>query len=196
MAYSLSVSGGRWALVDRRKILKEFLVHDYPCCVPSGLLSPDGKRCKNAGPFDLSCDFAIDLDMCMRIAINYDFYATLIRCFQAGRYIFPVGHTFDAASERAERGSFLFYYAKDPGKSGCDESFPAAEHPKLIRDSIYFCTCRALLNGLAGLRARSGKLIRDTLWLIAREDPYLWNKLRIPWLVMREICLSFIPLTQ
>ena len=71
--------------------------------------------------------------------------------------------------------------------------FPAAEHARLIRDSIYFCTCRALLNGLAGLRARNFSIIMKTVRLIFREDPYLWNKLRLPCFVLREILISFRP---
>jgi hypothetical protein len=73
------------------------------------------------------------------------------------------------------------------------ELFPANERPKIIRDSIFFCSCRALLNGLAGIRARSPKLIWETIATVFREDKYFWNKLRLPWFVAREIFVSIFP---
>ena len=50
-----------------------------------------------------------------------------------------------------------------------------------------------LLNCLAGLRARRWKIIAGTLGLIRREDPFLWNKLRLPWFLFCQVLISFVP---
>jgi hypothetical protein len=68
------------------------------------------------------------------------------------------------------------------------------EWDKLVRDSLYFCTCRAaLLNGLVAVRKRSPKLLLETLQTILREDPYRINLLRLPFFAIREIVASLFP---
>jgi hypothetical protein len=43
------------------------------------------------------------------------------------------------------------------------------EWDKLVRDSLFFCLCRAvMLNGLAAARARSPKLLRKTIQTVRR----------------------------
>jgi hypothetical protein len=71
--------------------------------------------------------------------------------------------------------------------------FEPSERKKLQRDALFFCSCRALLNGLAGLRARNPRLISDTIRTIFREDPYWANKVRLPWFAIREILVSLFP---
>ena len=61
------------------------------------------------------------------------------------------------------------------------------------RDSFFFCSCRSLLNGLAGLRSRSAALIFGTLNTILREDGYLTNILRLPFWVIGQIWISLFP---
>ena len=59
--------------------------------------------------------------------------------------------------------------------------------------AIYFCSCRAILNILAGLRAKSPKLIIETIKTVFREDPYFINKLRLPFFAFREVWVSLFP---
>ena len=47
--YRFQVGDG---LVERARVLKEFLVHDYPCCVPSGLMYRGKLAVKRLGGFD------------------------------------------------------------------------------------------------------------------------------------------------
>jgi hypothetical protein len=58
---------------------------------------------------------------------------------------------------------------------------------------MFFCSCRALLNGLAGLRSRDPKLIFSTIKTILREDKYLSNWLRLPLFVLSQILVSVFP---
>jgi hypothetical protein len=67
------------------------------------------------------------------------------------------------------------------------------EWPRIVRDSIFFCSCRALLNGLAGLRSRSPRLILGTIRSILQEDRYVLNLLRLPLFVVAQIWVSLFP---
>jgi hypothetical protein len=64
---------------------------------------------------------------------------------------------------------------------------------KIVRDSMFFCSCRALLNCMAGLRARDPKLISATLHTIFREDRHPINWLRLPFWVIGQIWVSIFP---
>lgn len=185
--YRFQVGNG---LVGRREVLKNFLVHDYPCCVPSGIMYR-AEALKKVGPLDVKCGFAVDLDLAMRIAVHYDFY--YIDEVLSAWCFWKESET--AASHQTGFTIASFYYITR--KILADETamslFPPAERPRLIRDSIYFCSCRALLNVLAGIRARRWSIIADVFRVIWREDPYLINKLRLPLFILRQILISFIP---
>jgi glycosyltransferase involved in cell wall biosynthesis len=186
--YRFQVGDG---LVPGARILREFLVHDYPCCVPSGLMYR-GDAFREAGGFDPRSGFALDVDLAMRIAARHDFYY-IDQVLSSFRYT-PISLTAAMHSGGSDVAVFYYITRKTLGDPAAMKLFPAAEHRKLTRDSLFFCSCRALsLNGMAGVRARNGKIILRTLRLIFREDPYWWNKIRLPWFLAREICLSFVP---
>ena len=177
-------------LVPRQTALREFLVHDYPCCVPSGVLYRT--ECfQKLGSFDPKCDFAIDLEMAMRIAAHYDFYyidevLSSWRCMAAS-------HTSALHAQGFNAGAFYYITRKTLADPAALNLFAPRERPRLVRDSLFFCTCRAMLNCLAGLRARRWKIIAGTLGVIRREDPFLWNKLRLPWFIFCQVLISFVP---
>jgi hypothetical protein len=64
---------------------------------------------------------------------------------------------------------------------------------RTVRDSLFFCSCRALLNGLAGLRSRNPKLVLSTLKTITHEDRYVSNWFRLPLFVLSQIASSLFP---
>lgn len=178
-------------LVDRATVLKEFLVHDYPCCVPSGIMYRV-EAVRRAGGFDTRSDFALDLDLDMRIAVHHDFYY-IDQVLSSFRYT-PISLTSTMHATGANVAVFYYITRKILGDPEAMQLYAPSERKKLARDSLYFCSCRALLlNGMAGVRARRWKIIAQTLRLIFREDPYWWNKIRLPWFVAREICHSFVP---
>jgi glycosyltransferase involved in cell wall biosynthesis len=186
--YRFQVGDG---FVERAKVLKEFLVHDYPCCVPSGVMYRV-EAIRGAGGFDLKSDFALDLDLEMRIAIHHDFYY-IDQVLSSFRYT-PASVTSAVHSSGSKVGVFYYITRKILADPAAMKLFPPSEQKKLARDSLFFCSCRALLlNGMAGVRARNWKIITQTVRLIFREDPYWWNKIRLPWFVAREVCLSFVP---
>lgn len=177
-------------LIDRREMMREYLTHDYPCCVPSAIMLRT-EIFKRIGMLDPEADFALDLDLCMRIAVEYDFYY-IDQVLSSFRYV-PIGLT--AAFHQTGFKITTFYYItrKILADKRVEKFFPAEEWPKIVRDSIFFCSCRCLLNAIAGLRARNLKLIRATFKTIFEEDRYWWNQLRLPWFMFREVWVSIFP---
>lgn len=134
-------------------------------------------------------DFAGDLHKLMQVAMHYDFYY-VDEVLSSWRYL-PTCHTSSLHQSGLNISVFYRMTRQILDDQETRSLFPPEQWPRLMRDSYFFCSCRALLNGLAGLRARSPRLILDTLRSIFREDPYWWNKLRLPWFVVREIVVSF-----
>jgi len=177
-------------LINRKKILQDFLTKDYPCCVPSGVMWR--RECfTRLGYFDPKADFAIDLDFCMRIAAHWDFY--YIDHVLSSWRLLTVCHTATLHQTGMNIGAFYYITRKSLNDAASMQLFDPNERKKLTRDALFFCSCRALLNGLAGLRARNPRLILDTIQTLFREDPYLWNKVRLPCFVIREIGSSLFP---
>jgi glycosyltransferase involved in cell wall biosynthesis len=177
-------------LIDKQIILKDFLTRDYPCTVPSGIMIR-AECFQKFGKFDEAADFAGDLEKVMQIATEYDFY--YIDQVLSSWRLMTDNHTAALHKKGLNVGAFYYITRKILEQTKALELFPPDERPKIIRDSIFFCSCRALLNGLAGIRARSPKLIWETIQTIFREDKYFVNKLRLPWFVAREVFVSLFP---
>jgi len=190
-------------LIARRRILKDFLTRDYPCTVPTGIMFR-AEAFHRAGGFSTEYDFASDLEMCMRLAAEWDF-CYIDEVLTSWRFM-PSGHTADM-HQGVERSSttdqsstqagltitdFYKITRKSLGNEGVKKMF-ADEWGKLARDSLFFCSCRALLNVLAGIRSRKPKLILSTIKTILHEDTYVYNWLRLPLWAVREIFVSIFP---
>lgn len=174
-------------LINRKTILHDFLVRDYPCCVPSGILFRR-ELFQEVGELDSAADFAVDLDLCMRAALRYDFYY-IDKVLSSWRY-FPQNHT--ATLHRKGMPVEVFYYItrkilKDPAARMI---FAGQNWTRLERDSFFFCSCRALLNLQSAWKQRSLQLVGKTLILIWREDPYRMNLLRLPFFVIQQVWAS------
>jgi glycosyltransferase involved in cell wall biosynthesis len=176
-------------LVNRKKVLREFLTKDYPCCVPSGTMYLT-EAVRKAGPFDQRSDFAGDLDLCMRIAPYYDFYY-IDQVLTSWRFA-QSSHTTNLHTAGLNIGAFYFVTRRCLDNPVTQAMFKN-EWKKMVKESLYFCSCRALLNGLAALRARSPRLLLKTMKQIMREDPHPTNWLRIPFFALREIFVSIFP---
>ncbi len=176
-------------LIGRKKILYDFLVKDYPCCVPSGVMWR--RECfDRLGYFDPQADFAVDLDFCMRVAAHWDFYY-IDQVLSSWRLLASC-HT--ATLHQTGFPIEAFYYitrkclANEPVRKLFKDDWSA-----LVRNSLFFCSCRSLLNVSAGLRARNLKLIGATIKTILHEDDYFLNFLRLPLFAVHEIWVSLFP---
>jgi hypothetical protein len=143
------------------------------------------------GYFDPQADFAVDLDFCMRVAAHWDFY--YIDQVLSSWRLLTVCHTATLHQTGMNIGAFYYITNKSLSDETARQLFDQDEWKKLHRDAVFFCSCRALLNGLAGLRARNPHLIIDTIRTVFQEDPYWTNKFRLPWFVVREVWSSLFP---
>jgi glycosyltransferase involved in cell wall biosynthesis len=177
-------------LVDRKRLLRDFLTRDYPCCVPSGVLFRR-EFFDRYGVNDPAADFAGDLDLCMRAALHYDFYY-IDEVLSSWRY-FPENHT--ATLHRTGFPIHVFYYItrKILSDPEARRIFAGEDWGRLQRDSYFFCTCRSLLNFHAAVLQLNPRLFAATLALIWREDPYRANLLRLPLFALREMWNSLLP---
>jgi glycosyltransferase involved in cell wall biosynthesis len=183
-------------LIERRRVLRDFLTgvrsrkpSEYPCTVPSGFLLR-GEAFRRAGPSTEEADFAGDLALCMRVAAEWDFYY-IDQVLSSWRYV-PEGHTSRGHHTGLKISVFYSITRQCLAQEAVRQLF-RDEWEKTVRDSLFFCSCRALLNVLAGLRARSPKLIFSALNTILREDKYMFNRVRLPVFVVREILVSLFP---
>ncbi len=177
-------------LIDRKRLLKDFLTRDYPCTVPSGIMYR-AELIREMLPFDPALDFAGDLDVCMRIAASNDFFY-IDQVLSAWRFV-PASET--ATMHRSGSKIEVFYeitrrcLARDPVKK-----MFAGEWAKLVRDSYLFCDFRSLmLNGMAAVRARSPRLLFQTISHVFREDKHWTNLFRVPIFAMKEVFVSVFP---
>ena len=174
-------------LVNRKTILYDFLVRDYPCCVPSGVLFRH-EILRRIGGVDPMADFAGDLDLCMRAALYSDFYY-IDQVLSSWRY-FSQNYTANMHLNGMPIQVFYYITRKILKNPITRKMFVGLNWAKLERDSFFFCSCRALLNFQAALKQRSLRLAGKTLAVIWKEDPYRFNLLRLPFFVIREIWAS------
>jgi hypothetical protein len=176
-------------LIGRRRILKDFLTRDYPCTVPSGIMYR-AEALRRAIPVSADAEFAGDLELCMKLAAEWDFYY-IDQVLSSWRFM-PVNHTASLHQTGLNIRVFYNITRRCLASESVQEMF-RDEWTKIVRDGIFFCSCRALLNGLAGLRSRSPKLIFGTIKTILQEDRYVTNWLRLPLFVVEQIWISLFP---
>jgi glycosyltransferase involved in cell wall biosynthesis len=176
-------------LIGRNRIMKDFLTRDYPCAVPSGIMYRT-EALLAALPISREADFAGDLYLCMKMGATWDFYYA-DEVLTSWRFM-PECETARMHREGLKVGVFYFVTRASLENKLVQEMFKD-DWERTKRDSLFFCSCRALLNGLAGLRARSPKLIINTIKTILREDPDPVNWLRLPLFVIQQIWISIFP---
>ncbi len=174
--------------VPGREILRDFLTRIYPCCVPSGLLYR--RECfERLGSFDLSADFACDVELCMRFATKYDFYY-IAEPLNSWRFN-AQSDTVQIHKRGLNNSVFYSLACQYLARPDVQELFTAAELPNLIRRSYYFASKRCMLSVIAGMRSGNRKVIRDTMRTVHQSDPYLRNKLALPFGLLGE-CFSAV----
>jgi glycosyltransferase involved in cell wall biosynthesis len=176
-------------LIDRRRLMRDFLTRDYPCTVPSGIMYRT-EAMHRAGRFSVEADFAGDLEFCMRLGADWDFYY-IDEVLSSWRFM-PSCHTANLHQTGLKISVFYSVTRKSLANDSVKKMF-AGDWDRTVRDSIFFSSCRALLNGLAGIRSRSPKLILSTIKTIFREDKYVSNWLRLPLFALQQIFVSIFP---
>ena len=145
---------------------------------------------RQAGQFSSDYDFAGDLEMCMRLAAEWNFYY-IDEVLSSWRFM-PSCHTATIHQTGLKISDFYSVTRKSLANESVKKMF-GDEWGKIVRDSMFFCSCRALLNGLAGLRSRDPKLIFSTMKTIVHEDKYVLNWFRLPIFVLLRIFAAIFP---
>ena len=171
-------------LIKNTAILKDFLTETYPCCVPTGIMYR--KECfDRLGNFDLAADFACDLEINMRFAKRYDFYY-IAKPLVLWRYI-PSSATGNMHLQGINISRFYYITKRFLADPEVLALFPESERPRLIRDSYFFASFRAMLNVMTGLKTFNLRLIGKTLILVFREEKYFTNILKLPVVALKQI---------
>ncbi len=162
--------------VEQGKAMNDYLTNIYPCAVPTGFMF----RKELYEDPDPKFQFIGDIDLCMNFATKTDFYY-IDEFLSAWRYS-PSSETVSVLHSKGSE-SDIFYritkkylkYAKSPQKA------------------FFFASKRTTLNIVAGLRSNNPKLIIETIKTILYNDPYILNKLYLPFDILFEVLKSFIP---
>ncbi len=174
--------------VSGKTILKDFLTRVYPCCVPSGIMYR--KECfEKLGTFNKSFKFINDIEICMRIATEYDFY--YIDTYLSSWRYSPSSETIAILHKKGLSPDIFYnlteYYIKN---KKILEMFPKQERHSFIRDSYLFASKRTLLNIIAGIKSKNLKFIFSTLRTIRHRDPYVVNKFKLTFIILYEVLMA------
>jgi glycosyltransferase involved in cell wall biosynthesis len=177
-------------LIERKRLLRDFLTRDYPCCVTSGLLFR-AETFRSAWPVDPAVDFAGDLLLCMKMAAQSDFY--YIDEVLSSWRLMSDNHTARLHKDGLKISAFYNVTRQILALESVQELF-RDEWEKIVRDSLFFCSCRSLfLNGLAAMHSRNPGLLLGTIKTILQEDRSVMNHLRLPLWAIGQVWVSIFP---
>jgi|GEM_PF-645076 len=175
---------GHDSFVNKKQIMKDFLTKKYPCCVPTGIMYK--KECFNAiGGFDLQADFAGDVEICMRIATQFDFYY-INEALSSWRYN-RTSHTVNLQNKGYNLHAFYYLTKKYCSNKQVMSMFPKKEVKRIVKDSYLFASKRSLLNVLIGIKTLDIQIVIKSLKIILKNDPYITNILKLPFISIKEI---------
>ena len=156
-------------LVPRTRILLDFLTKKYPCCIPSALMYR--RDCfKRLGGLDLSMKFATDVEICMRISKQYDFYY-LDKLLTSWRFS-PSSLTVNLHQSGNDVEEFYYLTEKYLNDPEVKKDLNSRQWLRIQQDAYLFATKRCFLSILAGIHNRNLTIIANTLRLIYKRDPY------------------------
>ena len=152
--------------IKKEKIMNDFLTTIYPCCVPTGIMFRKSLFHSVKG-FDKTFKEISDLELCMNFATKMDFYY-INEFLSFWRY----SHFSATISVVHKIGIELDIYYKLVHKY----FLYTTSHQK----AYFFASKRTVLNVLAGVRSKNPTLVFETLRTILYNDPYVLNKIILP----------------
>ena len=156
-------------LVQRNRILLDFLTKKYPCCVPSALMYR--RECFDSlGGLDLSMKFATDVEICMRIAKRYDFF--YLNKFLTSWRFSPSSLTVNLHKTGNSVEEFYYLTEKYLDDPEVKSNLNSHKWSQIRKEAYLFATKRCFLAIIAGIQNKNFWLISKTLKLIYEKDPY------------------------
>jgi len=172
------------ALINKKKILTDFLTTVYPCCVPTGIMYR--RECfKKLGTFDQKAAFAIDVEICMRIALEYDFYYLdeILSSWRFNKY----SDTIHLHQKGFDINIFYYITEKYLNNEKTKSLFNENEWKKIVRKAYLFASKRSVLAIISGIRTYNYSIIYNSIKIICRRDKFFLNKLLLPISILYEI---------
>ena len=164
--------------INKEIIMQDFLTRIYPCCVPTGIMFRKSLF-KYVGGFDKKYSYVGDLDLCMNFATKMDFYY-IDEFLSSWRY----SNTSETVSILHKRGIMLDIFYKLTNKY--------LFHTQFKKNAYFFASKRTAINIFAGIRSKNLNLIFETVKTIIYNDPYLSNKIILPFNLFFEIIKSLL----
>lgn len=164
--------------VQKEKIINDFLTTVYPCCVPTGIMFRRSLFHSVKG-LDKIFNYISDLELCMNFATKMDFYY-INEFLSSWRYTQQSG----TVSVVHRKGIQLDIFYKLTKKY--------LSFTKNKRKAYLFASKRTTINIVAGIRSRNIKLIFETIKTILYNDPYLLNKIILPFNLFFEVIKSLL----
>jgi len=166
--------------VSKEKIMSDFLTSVYPCCVQTGIMYRKSLY-RSVNSSENMFRYIDDVDLCMRFATKMDFFY-INEFLSSWRYT----KTSDTISILHKKGTEqdVFYRLTNKYILYADSQ----------REAYFFASKRTALNILAGIQSKNIPLIFETLQSISRNDPYILNKLYLPFNLLSEVIKSFLSL--
>lgn len=164
--------------VRKEKIMNDFLTTIYPCCVPTGIMFRRSLF-KMVKGFDMNYKLIGDVELCMNFATKMDFYY-IDEFLSSWRY----SNTSETVSILHKRGIELDIFYKLTKKYLC--------YANNERKTYFFASKRTIINIFAGVRSGSLNLVFDTVKTILYNDPYISNKIILPFNLFFEVIKSLL----
>lgn len=167
------------SLINKTKIMEAFLTKEYPCCVPAGIMFRRSLYSKSKTP-DERFGYIGDVDICMQFAEKMDFY--YIDEFLAYWRFTPSSETVKVLHKKGIEADIFYKLTKK-----------YLSYTNAPQKAYLFASKRTVINIIAGLRSGNLPLIIETIKTILYNDPYILNKLYLPFDILFEVLKSFIP---
>ncbi|MBI4979777.1 MAG: glycosyltransferase family 2 protein [Spirochaetes bacterium] len=171
-------------LIEKRIIMKDFLTSIYPCCVPTGVMFR-ASGFKRFGGIDLKAKFAIDVEICMRFALAYDFYY-IHETLSQWRFN-PTSDTVQLHNKGLDNDAFYVITEKYLNNEKTQAMFADKEWRAIQKASFLFASKRSLLTVLSGIRTANAATMINALKIIGKHDRSLLNKLKLPFIAFFEV---------
>jgi glycosyltransferase involved in cell wall biosynthesis len=164
-------------VLPRAGVMRDFLTHYYPCCAPSGLMFR-AEGFEKLGAFDPEAGAILDLEMCLRFSLEYNFYfiAEPLACWRCS-----MGSDTVIKQKNGQDLTRFYYlvrkYLQEIETRGLlSSSDLAALRPAAFR----FASKRCALNVISAWQSGNFCLAVEAWKTLRREDPYPGHAWSVP----------------
>jgi len=164
--------------VEKEKIMNDFLTTIYPCCVPTGIMFRRSLFQSVKG-LNRIFKYISDLELCMNFSSKMDFFY-IDEFLSSWRYTQESG-TVSVVHKKGIQLDIFYKLTKRYLRYADNE-----------RKAYFFASKRTSINIVAGIRSKNIKLIFETVKTILYNDPYLLNKIILPFNLFFEIIKSLL----